>query len=50
MTYDELCELAKQGKTGLLPNFVGYFDWSYRCNELIFRNKDFRCRVKDLNI
>lgn len=50
MTYDELCDLAKQGKTGLLPNFVGYFDWSYRYNELMFHNKDFRCKAKDLNV
>ena len=34
MTYDELCGLAKQGKIGKLPNFIGYFDWSYRYDEL----------------
>lgn len=50
MTYDELCELAEQGKTGLLPNFAGYFDWSYRYNELMFHNGDFKCKAKDLNV
>lgn len=38
------------GEIGLLPNFVGYFDWSYRYNELMFRNKNFRRRAKDLNV
>ena len=33
MTYNELCELLN-GEIGLLPNFVGYFDWSYRYDEL----------------
>lgn len=50
MTYNELCELAKLGKTGKLPNFIGYFNWSYRYNELMFHNKDFRCKAKDLNV
>lgn len=50
MTYNELCKLAKRGKTGLLPNFIGYFVWSYRYNDLIFYNRDFRCRAKDLKI
>ena len=50
MTYDELCGLAKQGKIGKLPNFIGYFKWSYRDNELMFQNGDFRCKAKDLNV
>ena len=50
MTYNELCKLAKQGKVGLLPNFVGYFKWDYGCNNLMFHNKDFRCKAKDLNV
>lgn len=50
MTYNELCELAKLGKTGKLPNFIGYFNWSYRYNELMFHNGDFKCKAKDLNV
>lgn len=50
MTYNEFCKLAKQGKIGKLPNFIGYFKWSYRCNELMFQNGDFRCKAKDLNV
>lgn len=38
MTYNELYELAKLGKTGLLPNFNGYFKWNYSVNDLMFYN------------
>lgn len=50
MTYDELCVTAKQGKVGRLPNFTGYFKWSYAVNDLIFYNGDFQCKAKDLNV
>lgn len=50
MTYDILVDIAKQGQIGLLPNFTGYFKWDYGCNDLIFYNKDFKCRAKDLNV
>ena len=50
MTYSKFCELAKRGKTGKLPNFVGYFKWDFSCNDLIFYNKDFKCKATDLNI
>lgn len=50
MTYNELCELAKQGKIGKLPNFVGYFKWNYAINDLIFYNGDFQCKAKDLDV
>lgn len=50
MTYEELSNKAKEGKTGRLPNFIGYFNWSYRYNELMFHNGDFRCKAKDLNV
>ena len=50
MNYNELCELAQQGRIGKLPNFVGYFYWSYKANELIFHNGNFECKAKDLDI
>ena len=50
MTYNEFCELAKQGKIGKLPNFIGYFKWSYAVDDLIFYNGDFQCKAKDLDI
>lgn len=50
MTYEELSNKAKEGKTGMLPNFIGYFIWDYSINDLIFYNGDFRCKAKDLNV
>lgn len=41
MTYSKFCELAKRGKIGRLPNFIGYFKWSYAINDLIFYNGNF---------
>lgn len=50
MTYNNICKLAKQGKIGLLPKFEGYFKWDYSSNDLIFQNKDFKCKALDLGI
>lgn len=50
MTYTDICNLAKQGKVGMLPNFIGYFKWDYVNNDLMFYNGDFNCRAKDLEV
>ena len=50
MTYKESIEKAKQGKTLMLPNFIGYFKWDYGTNSLIFQNKDYKCLADTLNI
>lgn len=50
MTYTDICNLAKQGKVGMLPNFIGYFKWDYGNNDLMFYNGDFNCRAKDLEV
>lgn len=50
MTYNEIYNLAKQGKVGMLPNFIGYFKWSYELNDLVFINNNFSCLAKDLQI
>lgn len=50
MTYNELSNIARKGKIGLLPNFKGYFKWDYANNELSFSNKDFTYKAKDLDI
>lgn len=50
MTYTEFYKIAQKGKIGLLPNFTGYFKWSYAINDLMFYNKDFKCKAKDLNV
>lgn len=50
MTYTDICNLAKQGKVGMLPNFIGYFKWNYEYNDLMFYNGDFNCKAKDLEV
>lgn len=41
MDYNEAINYAKQGKTLMLPNWIGYFNWNYSTNTLYFRNKDY---------
>ena len=48
MTYNEIFKLIKQGKVGLLPNFKGYFKWSYELDDVIFENGNFKCKATDL--
>lgn len=50
MTYKESIEKAKQGKTLMLPNFIGYFKWDYNTSSLIFQNQDYECLADTLNI
>lgn len=50
MTYQEIIEVTRLGKVGVLPNFKGYFRWSYAVNDMVFYNGDFQCRATDLNI
>lgn len=50
MTYTQICDTAKKGKIGKLPNFIGYFKWDYSNNTLIFYNQNYKCQAKDLNI
>lgn len=50
MTYSEITEIAKQGKLGKLPNFIGYFKWDFGSNSLIFYNGDYRCPAESLDV
>lgn len=50
MTYSELCEIAKTGKVGMLPNFKGYFKWNFGSNTLVFTNGDYKCLAEELDI
>lgn len=34
MTYSEIKELCKQGKTGIIPKWEGYLKWNYALDEL----------------
>ena len=50
MTYSEITEIAKQGKLCKLPNFIGYFKWSYGSNSLMFQNGDYKCPAESLDV
>lgn len=36
MTYNEIKDLCKKGKTGIIPNWGGYLKWNYTLDELQF--------------
>lgn len=50
MNYSEILKVTRNGKTAMLPNFIGYFKWDYSSNEMIFYNGDFKCKASDLDI
>ena len=50
MTYSEITEIARHGKLGKLPNFIGYFKWDFGNKVLVFTNGDYRCNADDLNV
>ena len=50
MTYNEITEIARHGKLGKLPNFIGYFKCDFGSNSLIFYNGDYRCPAESLDI
>ena len=50
MTYSEITEIARHGKLGKLPNFIGYFKWDFGSNSLIFCNGDYKCPAESLDI
>lgn len=42
MTFEEISQLIKRGKTGLLPNYKGYFKWDYAKNCVYMKNGDYK--------
>ena len=42
MSYSEIKDICKSGKTGLIPGWKGYLDWDYRTNEIYFHNENYR--------
>ena len=41
MTFDEIEHEIQLGKTGLLPNYKGYFKWDYDKNCVYMQNGDY---------
>lgn len=48
MTYQEIKEKCKQGKTGMIPGWKGYLDWDYSKDQLFFHNNDYIMEEKEL--
>jgi hypothetical protein len=49
MTYQQSKEKAKEGKIIMLPNYVGYFNWDYGIENLVFHNNTYICVADDLD-
>lgn len=41
MTYNEIENILKQGKIGMLPHYEGYFHWDYYKQCLYMKNGDY---------
>ena len=41
MSYKEIKEICKKGKTGIIPGWKGYLKWNYASNQLYFVNGDY---------
>lgn len=41
MTYQELKEICKKGKIGLIPNWIGYIKYNFGTKQLEFQNGDY---------
>lgn len=41
MTYTEIKDICRKGKTGLIPNWRGYLKWNYAKDELQFVNNNY---------
>ena len=48
MTFQELKEVCKKGKVGLIPGWKGYAKYNYGLDELTFVNGDYLMRQEEL--
>lgn len=48
MTYSEIRDKCRQGKTGMIPGWKGYLDWDYAKDQLFFHNNDYIMEEKEL--
>ena len=48
MTYQEIHEICKKGKVGIIPGWKGYLKWDYAKNELYFFNENYRMNQVEL--
>ena len=48
MKYEEIKELCRRGKVGMIPGWRGYLKWNYALNQLQFVNNNYIMTQKDL--
>ena len=41
MTYSEIKDICKKGKTGMIPGWSGYLRWNYATDTLQFENNNY---------
>jgi len=42
MNIQEITQIVKRGKTGMLPNYKGYFRWDYANDCMYMENGDYK--------
>ena len=48
MNIFELKEYLQEGKTGIIPGWIGYLKYNYGKNEIYFQNNDYIMNQKEL--
>ena len=41
MTYEEIKDICRKGKTAIIPHWEGYLKWNYGLNQLQFVNNNY---------
>lgn len=49
MTYEEIKNKCRQGKTGMIPGWKGYLKWNYARDEIYFQNEDYIMTQSELD-
>ena len=47
MNFNEIVTLCKKGKTAMLPNYIGYFDWSFSKKKMYFHRDNYKRDITD---
>ena len=48
MSYSDIKELCRKGKTGMVPGWKGYLKWNYSEDELQFINGNYKMSQSEL--
>lgn len=48
MIYNEIYNLCRRGKIGLIPGWIGYIKYDYNLNQLYFVNGDYILKEDEL--